>query len=230
MRYKKNQEASQASLKDIDKRRSYVESKASSFDDLQQELSHLRQLTDNLCKENARIIDDQSELEDRTRRENLLLYGLQDEPLEKWDDTENKVLNLIYETLKLAVSMDMIQRAHKIGVFSDDKERPVVVKFSSFKFKKIIFLQVQNLRMKSVSISENYSFATRQARKVLVDFGKMSQCAFKLLYTTLHMNDKCNGYSRNDKKVYEHISRNAQATSTFKPGNQTGSSAALEER
>lgn len=226
----KNQEAIQASLKDIDKRLSDVESKASGIDDLQQELSHLRQLTDNLCKENARLIDDQSELEDRMRRENLLFYGLQDEPLEKWEDTENKVLNLISETLKLPVSKDMIQRAHRIGVFSDDKERPVVVKFSSFKLKQMVLLSSAKLKNESVSISEDYSFATRQARKKLVEFGKMSKCAFKLRYKTLHMNDKCYGYSHTDKKVYEHLSRNAQSTSTFKPDNETGSSAALEER
>lgn len=84
---KENQESIQTSLKDIDKRLSDVEAKTSGFENLQQELSHLRQLSGKLTKENTRLIDTQSELEDRMRRENLLFYGLQDEPSEMWEDT-----------------------------------------------------------------------------------------------------------------------------------------------
>lgn len=140
------------------------------------------------------------------------------------------MLNVISGTLKLSVPKDMIQRAHRIGVFSDGKERPVIVKFSSFKLKQAVLLSSAKLKDESVSISEDYSFATRQARKKLVEFCKMSKCAFKLRYKTLHMNDKCYVYSHADNSVYEYRSTSVPSTSNFNRENRAGLSAAREDR
>ncbi|XP_077553306.1 uncharacterized protein LOC144168126 [Haemaphysalis longicornis] len=199
----KGQEATRNTIKDIDKRLTAVEAKTSASDAAQQELVELRQLADRLSTENSKIPECQAEMEDRIRRDNLLFYGVSDEPLETWDQAENKILEVMSASFDFTVSKQSIERAHRLGLFSDEKCRPVVVKFSSFKFKQQVLNSSANLKDKGVTVSEDYSVTTRQARKKLAEFGKTQNSTYKLRYNKLYVNDKCYCYNHVDGTMFE---------------------------
>lgn len=203
---KKSQELIESKITDIDKRLTAAESKSSSSDLLQQDLSLLRQMTDSLIDENSRLRASQAELEDRSRRDNLLFYGLTDAHSETWAQTEEKLLNAVSTSLNFSISSESIERAHRLGVFSDNKCRPVMVKFLSFKLKQQILFSSAELKPSGITFSEDYSVPTRQARRKLIEFAKTQNSVFKLKYNKLYMNNKTYSYNPVDDCVFEHAS------------------------
>uniref|UniRef100_A0A4D5RFB8 Putative tick transposon n=1 Tax=Ixodes scapularis TaxID=6945 RepID=A0A4D5RFB8_IXOSC len=203
---KKSQELIESRITDIDKRLTAVESKSSSSDLLQRDLSLLRQRTDSLIDVNSRLRASQAELEDRSRRDNLLFYGLTDAHSETWAQTEEKLLNVVSTSLNFPISSESIERAHRLGVFSDNKCRPVIVKFLSFKLKQQILFSSAKLKPSGITVSEDYSVPTRQARRKLIEFAKTQNSVFKLKYNKLYMNNKTYSYNPVDDCVFEHVS------------------------
>ncbi|XP_077532470.1 uncharacterized protein LOC144144846 [Haemaphysalis longicornis] len=136
-----------------------------------------------------------NELEDRSRRNNLLFYGIPDER-EKWEECEAKVLNALAGVVDPLPS-GAIERAHRLGTFSNDKCRPIIVKFASFKTKDKILGARKKLKEKDVSVSEDFCLATRQIRKKLAKYAKNQpgEPAFQLRYKTLVINKEQFTYS-----------------------------------
>ncbi|CAN7976977.1 unnamed protein product [Ixodes persulcatus] len=203
---KKRQDLIESKIPDIDKRLTAVESKSSSSDLFQQDLSLLRQMTDSLIGENSRLRASQAELEDRSRRDNLLFYGLTDAHSETWAQIEEKLLNAASTSLNFFISSKSIERAHGLGVFSDNKCRPVMVKILSLKLKQQILFSSAILKPSGITVSEDYSVPTRQARRKLIEFAKTQNSVFKLKYNKLYMNNKTYSYNPVDDCVFEHAS------------------------
>ncbi|CAN7977834.1 unnamed protein product, partial [Ixodes persulcatus] len=192
---KKSQASIENKITDMDRRLIAVESKTSSSDAIQHDLCDLRRLTDSLKDENSRLRVSHAELEDRSRRDNLLFYGLTDSPSESWNQTEEKLMTVVSDTLNLPIPTDSIERAHRLGAFADNKCRPVIVKFLSFKMKQQILFSSAKLKSSGITVSEDYSISTRQARRKLVEFAKTQNSVFKLRYNKLYINSKCYGYN-----------------------------------
>ncbi|KAH9384071.1 hypothetical protein HPB48_026054 [Haemaphysalis longicornis] len=79
-----------------------------------------------------------NDLEDRCRRDNLLFYGISDNYLEKWEDSEKCVHGLLSRYFNMHLTEDMIVRAHRLGKVVENKTPPIIVKFLSFK-QRIVF-------------------------------------------------------------------------------------------
>ena len=71
-------------------------------------------------------------LEDRSRRNNLRILGIKEYPWESWEECENKIYDLLEEKLEMDTSNITIERAHRVGEKSNDKERAIVVQFSIY--------------------------------------------------------------------------------------------------
>ena len=78
-------------------------------------------------------------LANQSRRNNLRFEGVSEDPNEKWDDTEEKIKNVLVEKLDLD-SAPEIDRAHRTGARQDgtSKPRTVVCKFTGYKVKESI--------------------------------------------------------------------------------------------
>ncbi|CAN8029884.1 unnamed protein product, partial [Ixodes persulcatus] len=76
--------------------------------------------------------------ENRLRRNNLLFFGLPDNQSETWDQSEDAVLSMVTETMGIVIEKPNIERAHRIGRFQSNKNRPIVEKFCRFKDKETI--------------------------------------------------------------------------------------------
>ena len=72
-------------------------------------------------------------MEAQSRRENLKFYNIQESGKASWAESENKVRKYLTDDLHIDESKISIERAHRIG--SQNKPRPVIVKFSFYKDK-----------------------------------------------------------------------------------------------
>lgn len=113
-------------------------------------------------------IDD---LENRSRRSNLLFYGIQDTgEAEDWDTSEQIVTKFCQDIL--GVTTASIARAHRLGRFSNDRTRPIIVKFFNEKEIETVLSNGHKLKGTDFGISRDYSEAVRDKRRKLWQFSK----------------------------------------------------------
>ncbi|XP_049516930.1 uncharacterized protein LOC125942697 [Dermacentor silvarum] len=127
------------------------------------------------------------DMENRSRRNNLIFFGFQDAATETWQDSETKVLDFCKEKLNVSISADSVERAHRLGRYTSTKKRPIIVKFLSFKDKQRILLVASRLKGTNFAISEDYSNKVRQERQKLIHFAKNKGGDFRLQYNKLRI-------------------------------------------
>lgn len=196
-----------------------MEEKSIKLDTMTEELASVQKAVEELTDENNHVQSRLTELEDRSRRDNLIFHGVPDSR-ETWQETEAKLTNSISAILD-SFSSESFQRVHRLGNPSPTKCRPIVAKFTDFKTKEKVLSLRNQLKDKNISVSEDFSVATRQARKKLIDFGKAQagSSPLKLRYNKLLLNNKCYMYFPECDKVLEVKKRtnyvnNARASSS----------------
>lgn len=127
----------------------------------------------------------QDDLENRSRRNNLLFYGLDDTAGETWAESEERILTFCSEKLSVDASVTSIERAHRLGRFSQQNNRPIIVKYVSFKEKQRVLAAARKLKGTDYSISEDYSEKVRLERKKLLQFARERGGDFKLNFNKL---------------------------------------------
>ena len=82
-----------------------------------------------------------NDLENRSRRNNIRVDGIAEDPKETWEESEEKLKKVIKEQLK--IDEIVIERAHRTGdkQYAKQKYRPrtIVAKIHNFKGKQKIF-------------------------------------------------------------------------------------------
>ncbi|KAH7986649.1 hypothetical protein HPB49_025872 [Dermacentor silvarum] len=107
-------------------------------------------------------IDD---LENRSRRSNVLFYGISDSnKSEAWD--VYKRLAREFCPNKLGISVSTIARAHRIGRFSPVKPRPIIAKLFNEKEVETVMANGFKLKNTTFSVSRDYSEAVRDIRQL----------------------------------------------------------------
>ncbi|KAK8786282.1 hypothetical protein V5799_023942 [Amblyomma americanum] len=139
----------------------------------------------------------------RMRRNNLLFFGLDDSDKESWTESEEKVIALCKEKLDLNLEPSAIERAHRIGQFSTEKKRPIIVKMNHYKAKESVLACGRKLKETPYVIREDFEFATRLARSKLVQFIKPRGCSFKLRYDKLIVGEKYYTYDHASDTITE---------------------------
>ncbi|XP_057312049.1 uncharacterized protein LOC130652349 [Hydractinia symbiolongicarpus] len=120
-------------------------------------------LTTTNRKEQLSIYEEKlRHLEDRQRRNNLRIDGLEESESESWDDTEKKVVNLFEH--KLGLSNVHVERAHRTGEKSNGKKRTIVLKLLDYKDKVNILNNSKKLKGTGIYVNEDCSTSTNQIR------------------------------------------------------------------
>ena len=104
---------------------------------LKQEVSSLKERVEELEK----IGDDH---EQYSRRNCLLLYGIEEENDEVTDD---KVISVLQEKMELHIDKEDLDRSHRIGKPSPRKKRPIIVKFSRYNIRKSAYSHKKRLKI-----------------------------------------------------------------------------------
>lgn len=128
--------------------------------------------------------------ENRMRRSNLIFYGIPDADKESWAESQDAIIDTCRSLLEHEVDQNQIERAHRLGPFVRNRNRPIIVKFHVFKQKEAILRKAFKLKGKDVSIGEDFSPAVRDARRKLLEFGRNQETPFKLRFNRLTIGEK----------------------------------------
>nr|XP_037275470.1 uncharacterized protein LOC119168169 [Rhipicephalus microplus] len=157
-------------------------------------------LTRQICDMEARVDD----AENRSRRNNLIFYGLPDpNPSEKFSNSEEILINHCRGHLNFTLDPKLIERAHRLGRHRHDHKRPIIVKFTFLKTKEEILSNGRKLNGTKYSIGEDFSESVRKARKHLVEFARTKFEPFSVRYKTLFLGKKRYVFNGNSQTVNE---------------------------
>ena len=134
------------------------------------------------------------EMEDRSRRR---FDGIEEVNGETWDDTEERVLNLLENRLQIKdVRIERADRIFRKGKNST-KPRSIIIKLLDYKDKKLILDSAKKRKGSGVYIYEDFSAETMAIRndlwpevKRLRDAGKFSILKYDKIFKREHFNKK----------------------------------------
>ena len=128
-----------------------------------------------------------TELEERSRRNNIRIDGIAEEPVETWDKREKKVQRLLSE--ELDINDVVTERAHRVKAYSPEKKnskeirlRTVVCKLLSSVGKARIVKNSHRLKGTSYYVKEDFSKETLVYRKELWEKLKALRKEDKIAY------------------------------------------------
>lgn len=142
---------------------------------------------DSVSQQLSLITSRCDDAENRLRRSNLLFFGLEDDPDEDWAASEQKIIQFCSNKLDITATSTQFERVHRLGKYGDNKRRPIIAKFTSFKDKVHILSCARKLKGTCFSIGEDFSLTTRRIRKKLYAFAKAQNKPFWLSFDKLHM-------------------------------------------
>ncbi|KAH9379158.1 hypothetical protein HPB48_017525 [Haemaphysalis longicornis] len=148
-----------------------------------------------------------SDAEDRSRRCNLLFYGIPEKEEETWADSEGFVADICKKHIKINLVPNDIETVHR--KVQPDKPRPVIVNFSQFKIKEAILSNGFKLKDTPYSVAQDYCFATRTAQRELLRFAREHGGQFKLRYKNVVIGKKSYPYDATRKEVKEIFPRDS---------------------
>lgn len=105
------------------------------------------------------------DLENRARRNNLVIHGFPESPDENPEELTVLVAKMI--TDKLEVQCDNIERCHRVGSHNEGKIRPIILKILDFRTKANILKNAYKLKGSNTYINEDFSARVRKLRKLL---------------------------------------------------------------
>ena len=121
---------------------------------------------DDICAFNAmaekmgdRLID----LESRGRRSNLIFHGI---PEVDGEACKSVICKLINEHCKMTISINQIQRAHRIGATKAGKIRPLIVLFVNWSDKEAV-RENRRCLPQGIYCTNDEPYEVRQAKKKL---------------------------------------------------------------
>lgn len=142
--------------------------------------------------------------ENRLRRCNLLFFEIPDVINETWAESESRIISFCTEKLEVPITSIDIERAHRLGRFQANKNRPIIVTLSRFKDKARILSAGPKLKDSLFSVREDYSARVRLARKKLFLYAQESKfVSFKIRFDKLIVDKKPFVYDAESDRVIE---------------------------
>ena len=144
-------------------------------------------------------------LEDYTRRDNLIFYGIpESDGVENWTHCEEKVVDMIakHKLLDIEEPIEFV-RVHRLGRPKSNTTRPIIAKFAKFKIKDNIIRNATKIPKESTfKLSEDFCSNTNEERKKLLDFGKNAKNRTSVPIFKYHVNYKTLNIITDSKSRY----------------------------
>lgn len=132
------------------------------------------------------LVNKATDLEDRSRRNNLVFFNIAEEPFQRTHDgssqqenCETKIVNILKDRGFFSGDYTLeIDRAHRLGprkADNDPRPRPIIVRFSFFKDKERILENGRLFKGCTVTVSQDFSKATLAVHKELRAHAKGAQ-------------------------------------------------------
>lgn len=133
---------------------------AAHYDNLQSQIQKMSSTISTLSSQN-------DDLENRSRRNNLILYGLTESEHDTNESLQLQVRAFFTDVLKL--DFPQIERLHRLGRLRGGRPRPVIMKLLDFREKISALKNGYKLKGSQWRISEDFSSNIRSIRKKLWD-------------------------------------------------------------
>jgi hypothetical protein len=148
---------------------------ASASKDLSKEC---RDHTADLEKQVEKVENDNLELRrqiqqqnDYSRRDNLILEGLDDNQDETNEDLEANVRSFIKNTLRIGDGeVIRFDRCHRLGRYNPKRKRGVIIRFNWYADRMSVWTSRRNLKGSKFFLKEDYCPATKEARDTLYPY------------------------------------------------------------
>ncbi|XP_029822697.2 uncharacterized protein LOC115308770 [Ixodes scapularis] len=130
------------------------------------------------------------ELENRSRKDNLVIFGIEEQPGETGDSLKDKVINNLFKTT-LKVTVNSVDRLHRLGRHVPEKTRPVILHFQDHSEKMSVLKNCHLLKGSKVSVRHDLSQETIRTRKLLwtsAQPDKQNDAKVFLVHDKLHVN------------------------------------------
>lgn len=154
----------------LNRRMTDVEGKIGDLETAASNIGTWKSQCDRLYHANRKLLHAVDDLENRSRRNNLIFFGFEDRATETWAESEKLVTDLCGE--RLGIEMGKVERAHRLGKYQAGKKRPVIVCFSFFKDREEVLTNASKLKGTPFSVSKDYSAIVREKRKHLWAYAK----------------------------------------------------------
>ena len=127
--------------------------------ELESKLAVQKAVSDGLVKDRVKlqekIVELEVELDDLnnyTRRTNLLIHGLEEE---NGENTDTKVLGVFNTQLGLTIPLKDVGRTHRLGRKVQGRKRPIIVRFATYRQRKAVFDSKSKLNGSATVFTEN---------------------------------------------------------------------------
>lgn len=171
-----------ATVSEVDRRMNEMTQATCKIDGLGTSLGLIRS---SINQQSGKLVD----LEDRSRRSNLIVYGIPEAADENESILKEKVVNGVFEK-KLKVSCKSVGRIHRLG--RGGGNRPTILYLQDFNEKQLILKNAKKLKGTNIFISNDYSQRTLRRRKLLWESAKTDKNNGKnvyLIHDKLHIDD-----------------------------------------
>lgn len=128
------------------------------------ELNYLREENKHLIEENKQLIGRLNNIERKTKKFNIVIYGLNEKQPE---NTLEEVFDLIQNKFSLHPSKTEIRDAFRLGHYEENKTRPILVEFVTNSLRTAIFEKSPSLKGTGIAVSADYIQEDYLKRKFL---------------------------------------------------------------
>ncbi|XP_077486842.1 uncharacterized protein LOC144098218 [Amblyomma americanum] len=197
------QEKLEKNVASLHERISGIETQMASLGTLKTEVNGLKSTIAELEQNVSSLLNKVDELENRSRRNNLIIYGVKEESTETFDDLIKKIKESVFLE-KLDLTISGIERCHRLGK-KKDGDRPVIVKFLDYREKVSIMKACPKLKGSEISISEDFSLGVRQIRQKLWESSaeeRSNGAKVKLFFDKLSVNGTLFAWDKTKNKRY----------------------------
>lgn len=165
----------------------------------------------HINKANEELVDLVDDMNNRMRRNNLIIKGLDEVEHEDYVESERIVREFFSKHLRHDVGD--IERAHRVGRSRPNFHRPLIVKFLNFKSKiEALSLghKLKNLESPKVWLEEDFSQKVQFARMKLREFGKANRTDGEKYYVRFNKLHTERGIYRYDSSINQVVQVSAK--------------------
>ncbi|XP_049275858.1 uncharacterized protein LOC119406243 [Rhipicephalus sanguineus] len=185
------QNSFETKILDMQNRLLVIETKVQSLDETRNRLATLETIVAECRDKSSSLLDQVDDLENRSRRNNLIIRGVAEDENEKEETLLKKVNDEIFSST-LKVNITSIERIHRIGKKNSGKTRPVILRLADYRDKMKVLQRCSRLKDTDYSISEDFSKRVQGIRKKLWDSAIEERKAgkkVKLVFDKLRVNN-----------------------------------------
>lgn len=181
----------ETTVKDL---RTSLEFSQNEIDDLKHQLSHLKHGSDNDKQIISKLAQDQETYvkriedlqarcnyqEDYNRRNNLQFVGIDEDMSETWEQSAQKVRQLLEE--KLQLPNIQLERAHRVGQLVPNRQRPIIARFTRFCDREAVLRNLGRLRGSRIYVNEDLCPASQEIKRAQLPLLKQARSEGKVAF------------------------------------------------